>query len=370
MNQKIKYLGYGLVFWFLLFLVWEWGKSHPKVRLNPVSFPQTEEERLDSLFSQSLTEFLIPGLAVGIVHEGKVVYLKAFGYENLESKDTMNLNSRIPVASISKIFTALALAQAGNERGFTLDTPLHDLFSKEEEKVDELGSITLTQLLTHTSGLRDPGILARLFQREKDRPLSQVLHQIPKKRGSIDSMHYADINFDLLGYGLEKYQNQPFEIILSEGTLQKAGMKSSDFVLEWPESANPMQGHGKTFLWKRIQPNKIRFERSPSPSSGLVSTPEDLAMVLVHLGRGRMGDFQKELDWLTLPSGKLAGFQHLRLNGQEFTGHYGGQAGYSSLFAFSNELKMGFFLLTNAKDISDHRKIIAERLLQTLSSNP
>ena len=168
MNQKIKYLGYGLVFWFLLFLVWEWSKSHPKVRLNPVSFPQTEEERLDSLFSQSLTEFLIPGLAVGIVREGKVVYLKAFGFENLESKDTMRLNSRIPVASISKIFTALALAQAGNERGFTMDTPLHDLFPKEEKAVDELSSTTLSQLLSHTSGLRDPGRSKRISGHRTD----------------------------------------------------------------------------------------------------------------------------------------------------------------------------------------------------------
>ncbi|GMQ24163.1 hypothetical protein Aoki45_08450 [Algoriphagus sp. oki45] len=370
MNRKIKYLGYGLVFWFLLFLVWEWTKSHPKVRLSPVSFPQNKEDKLDSLFAQSLAEFLIPGLAVGIVRKGKVEYLKAFGFENLDTKDSMELNSRIPVASISKLFTALALAQAGIEEGFTLETPLEELFPKEERAVDALGSVTLAQLLTHTSGFKDPGLFTRLFHREKDQPLSQVINQIPKKRGPEDSMHYADINFDLLGYGLEKKRPRPFEEILSESTLLKAGMKHSDFVLEWPETDNPIQGHEKTFLWKRIQANKIRFERSPSPSSGLVTTAEDLAVALVHLGRGKMGDFQKELDWLTLPSGKLAGFQHFRLHGQEFTGHYGGQAGYSSLFAYSYELETGFFLLSNAKDISDHRKKIAETLLKTLFPNP
>ncbi|GMQ29898.1 serine hydrolase domain-containing protein [Algoriphagus confluentis] len=370
MNRKIKYLGYGLVFWFLLFLVWEWTKSHPKVRLQPVSFPKTGEERLDSLFSQSLTEYLIPGLAVGIVLEGKVIYLRAFGYENLETKDSMSLKSRIPVASVSKIFTALTLAQIGQERGFSMDALIGDLLIPEAGREDNLGSVTLARFLTHTSGFRDPGLIARLLHGEKDRPLAQVLNQIPQKRGPEDSLHYADINFDILGFGLEKFQKTPFEQVAQEGALSIAGMKHSSFVKEWPEPGNSMQGYEKTFLWKRIQPNKIRFERSPSPSSGLVTTPEDLAMALVHLGRGKMGDFQQELDWLTLSSGKLAGFQYFQLKGHEFGGHYGGQAGYSSLFAFSHELELGFFVLTNSKDLSDHRKQIAERLISTLALSP
>jgi len=370
MNRKIKYSIYGVVFWLLAFLIWEWSISFPKVRWTPVPFPETTEEKIDSILTQSLSEFLIPGIAFGLVQEGKISYLKSFGFENLETKDTFHLESKIPVASISKVFTALSTANYFLKKNIPISTELGQILPDTQNLPLFLNTITLKELLLHQSGLEDTSPIGLILKRDSQRGLENLLGQISKPKSSEKATRYADVNFDLLGLVLQEHSETSFDILSHQITLQKAGMASSFFTLEWPEKQNSMTGYGKTFLWKRIEPKRIQLERFPSPSSGLITTPRDLSMALIHLIRGEMGDFHPELNWLKGEDDFPAGFQRIQINGAEFKGHFGGQAGYSSLFGFSEENESGFFILTNAKDLSDHRKIITSSVFQALNKTP
>jgi CubicO group peptidase (beta-lactamase class C family) len=366
MSRKIKYGIYGLVFWFLLFLVWEWVKSYPKVRWEPLASPQNLNEKIDSILIQSLSDYLIPGIAVGIVHDGKTIYLNAFGYQNMESKDTLTLKSQIPVASISKLFTALAVANYFSSEGIASSATLEDLLSEEKNLPESLKKTSLGNLLNHNSGLKDSGSLEFILKTNSQRSLETILHQIKDPSLPPGEFHYADINFDLLGFVLQRHSQKPFEDLINEITLKKAGMSSSRFITSWPDNQTAISGYGKTFLWKRIEPKRINFAWVPSPSSGLVVTPNDLSIALIHFGRGHMGSFQKELNWLKSGEKESAGFQSIQLEGISFKGHFGAQAGYSSLFVFSEEWETGFFILTNAMDLSDHRKKIATSIIKQL----
>ncbi|WP_026950132.1 serine hydrolase domain-containing protein [Algoriphagus mannitolivorans] len=369
MNQKIKYLIYGLVFWFLLFLIWEWSVSYPKVRWSPVPFPTSAEEKIDSTLTQSLSEFLIPGMAVGVVQEGKITYLKAIGYRNLETKDTFELQSTIPVASVSKIFTSLCAANYFLNTDISLSSSIQEVLPGNTDIPEFLSTITLEQLLRHQSGLEDPGFFNRLFQKKSKRSLEKIYQKIHAPNSNHEGEHYADINFDLLGFILQTHSQTPFDSLAKEHILKKSGMPSSYFLKKWPEPENPMIGHGKTFFWKRIEPKIMELERLPSPSSGLLTTPEDLSMALIHLSRGNLSDLNPALTWLKGDQDTPAGFQKFTLKGMEFLGHFGAQAGYSSLFAFSKKDNSGFFILTNARDFSDHRIKIASTILEILDSN-
>lgn len=366
MNPKIKYSIYGLVFWFLLFLIWEWSVSYPKVRWSPVPFPKTVEEKLDSTLVQSLSEFLIPGIAVGIVQEGKITYLKAKGYQNLETKDTFDLQTLIPVASVSKIFTALCAANYFHKNEIPISSSIHQILPNNPNIPKHLGPITLEQLLSHRSGLEDPGFLRQLFRRNSQRALENLLQQSNKPQTSREQENYADLNFDLIGLILQIHSQTPYDTLARKLTLQKAGMARSYFTRSWPKPEIPMVGNGKTFFWKRIEPKIMKLDRFPSPSSGLLSTPEDLSMALIHFCRGKLSDLNPEMAWLKGDKDTPVGFQKFNLEGKELLGHFGAQAGYSSLFAFSEDEKSGFFILTNARDFSDHRKKIASSILQIL----
>lgn len=364
MKRTVKYILLGLAFWFLLFLGWEWWRSYPKVRPTPISFPESNEARIDSLLSQSLSQFLIPGLAVGIIKNDKVTYLKAFGYENLETKDSLRLQSLIPVASVSKMFTALTLANYGLEIGFGMDTTVNSILPAEKRLTSEYDEISLKDLLNHTSGLVDKRGLGNLLKKDESRILGNLPNHINTPKLENKQFQYADANFDLIGYLLQVLAERPFEEIAKERILMSSGMENSQFVTAWPLDSISISGHQRTFLWKRIEEKAYKLERFPSPSSGLVLSAEELSKVLLHLCRENMGIFGDELAWLKDETSSPAGFQSILINNTDFIGHFGEQGGYSSIVLYSSDLDLAFFLITNAQDKPDFRKTIAEEVLK------
>ena len=366
MNRKINYSILAVVFWFALFLAWEWWQSFPRVRLTPISIPESKEAKIDSLLIQSLTQFLIPGMALGLIEDNKVTYLKAFGYGNLETKDTLTLQSGLPVASISKIFTALSLANFALGKEMSLDTAFNSLLPRNKKLAPEFDDISLRDLLEHTSGLSDRGKLKNILVGEEMRHLSKLPETLNSPRENKETQ-YADINFDLIGYVLENCAKVPFDSMIHQNTLIPGGMERSYFLSEEPSDSFPIVGYKNTFLWKRLQSTKLKTERYPSPSSGLIVTAEDLSKALLHLCRSDMGNFAEELRWLKGESETPAGFQKITLNDQQFVGHFGEQGGFSAILFYSSELEIGFFLLTNAKDNYDFRQKIPSEILKIIA---
>lgn len=367
MNRKVKYAFLGLAFWLLLFLGWEWWRSYPKVRLTPISHPKTKEAKVDSVLVQSLADFLIPGIAVGIVRDQKVTYLKAFGFSDLGAKDSLHLESQMAVASVSKVFTALALANFCLEQGILLDTTLSAILPKGKELPKEFDSLTLRELLEHRSGMSDSRSISNVVLGDEKRQLDLLTDQLKSPDPENSAYQYADVNFDLIGLVMEVIAAQPFETLIQETTLKDAGMNQSFFP---KEQSDTLHGHKQTFLWKRFQATKFKLERYPSPSSGLILTPKDLSKALLHLCRGDMGSFSEELDWLSNSGEIPAGFQKIRLNDKDFWGHYGEQDGFSSLLVYAPNQEIGLFLLSNLEDKRDFRKRIAEAVLRTIDPAP
>lgn len=373
MNRKIRLFLGALVFWFALFLVWEWWKSFPRVRPLPISSADSEELKLDSTLNEAILTYILPGLSAVVVKEGKITYLKAFGFANLETKDSLKIDSRIPIASVSKVFTALSLATYLDQKGITPDDPVSVLGFSTESGNGNISDLTFKALLTHTSGLKDPGIIKTILRGKKSLKLDEYGDKIlekPLRNSKVGSFEYADTNFDLIGYLLSKSERSGFDSLMQNAILGPSGMNNSDFVMEWPENGNPVEGYHRTFLWKRLASKRTRFVSYPSPSSGLVSTPEDISKALIHLIRGKMGIYQPALNWLQ-PNGEAIpfGFQSITINGETWAGHFGGQAGFSSLMIFSEEKETGIFIQFNTKDRENYRVDIASAILTIISSD-
>jgi CubicO group peptidase (beta-lactamase class C family) len=366
MNRKIKYFLWGLIFWFLLFLGWEWWKSYPRVRFGAAPPPASIDEKIDSILTNSLTQYLIPGIAVGIVQEEKVIYLKAFGYENLTTKDSMRLNSILPVASVSKLITALGTANYALEKGFSPKTKLDCLRIREDKFPEKIANLSLINLLQHRSGLKETLSFEGYLNRNQKTPLWDLMKSLSESSPGTNES-YSDLNFDLLGYVLEKAGNQEFSKQIDQRILSIGGMESSFFPENWPLTHQPAMGYQQTFLWKRMEPVDIHFGHHPSPSSGLLTTAEDLSKLLLHLSREDMGVFSEELRWLRHESETPAGFQQISINKMNFIGHYGGQGGFSAMLIYSPKLDLGLFLMANSRDESDFRNQIAAQLLRLIT---
>lgn len=109
---------------------------------------------IDVLVEKTLKTFDVPGIAVAVVKDGKVIHAKGYGVRSLDSKQKVDENTLFGIASNSKAFTSAALGMLIDEKRLTWDTKVTDIipeFKMYNPYVTE--EFTVRDLLTHRSGL-------------------------------------------------------------------------------------------------------------------------------------------------------------------------------------------------------------------------
>ena len=127
--------------------------------------PQTEEllQELPALIEAQLEAWHVPGLAVGIVKDGEVIFMEGFGYRDREAQLPVTTKTLFPIASCSKAFTALGAAAAVDEGLVDWDTPIRQ-YVPDFEMMDPEATreATLDDFLRHRSGFGAHSFLPRL----------------------------------------------------------------------------------------------------------------------------------------------------------------------------------------------------------------
>ena len=111
------------------------------------------EQKVDELVNRTLKTFNVPGIAVGIVHEGKVVLAKGYGVTNIKTGEKVNASTNFGIASNSKAFTTTAIALLVEEGKINWDDKVKKHipeFKMYNEYVTE--EFTIRDLVTHRSG--------------------------------------------------------------------------------------------------------------------------------------------------------------------------------------------------------------------------
>src|SRR5579871_1473689 len=83
--------------------------------------PSFISDSLDSYILRGMKDWQIPGLAVVIVKDGKVVKLKGYGVKSVNGGEAVDENTLFMIASNTKLFTATALAQLEYDKKLSLD---------------------------------------------------------------------------------------------------------------------------------------------------------------------------------------------------------------------------------------------------------
>jgi len=118
---------------------------------------RSELAAVDNAVSAMLERYAIPGAALAVVHEGRLVYARGYGYADRSTGSLVEPDSRFRIASISKPITAAAVLTLVESGKLTLDTKvfklLGDLKPIPGATLDpRLGAITVRQLLQHQGG--------------------------------------------------------------------------------------------------------------------------------------------------------------------------------------------------------------------------
>ncbi len=159
---------------------------------------------------------------------GEVVYKGAFGYSDFRKKEKLTTESAFQLASVSKMFTAMAIMILQEEGELEYD----DTVTKFIPELPYHG-VTIRNLLTHRSGLSRYMSLADKYW-DINKPISNedVIKLFVKYKPSPyfkpnNGFHYCNTNYALLASVVERITGEPFDVFVKERIFEPAGMDHS-----------------------------------------------------------------------------------------------------------------------------------------------
>lgn len=238
------------------------AQTQPKVLINGIpasaGFSPTRLARLDSGMSEWVKDKWVNGCVALIARHGKIIFNKAYGYDDLDTRAPLDKNGIFRIASQTKAITTVAVMILWEEGKFSLDDPVSKFipsFAKQQvlqtfnfadttyTTVPAKRPITIRDLLTHTSGLGYPGIGTpqEIAIYAKNRITggvgiaNQKLSKVMDRLGSLplffqpgDQWKYG-LNHDVLGYLVELWSGMSLEDFFSKRIFQPLGMKDTYF---------------------------------------------------------------------------------------------------------------------------------------------
>ncbi|MEM9259877.1 MAG: serine hydrolase domain-containing protein [Bacteroidota bacterium] len=311
--------------------------------------PQEVENYLDAFAANQLEAFKIPGLSIGVMQEGKVVYAKSFGVQSIATEAPMTTKSLFHMASVSKPFVATALVIAEAEGLLGLDDKLVDHLPYFKMATPAYKEITLRQMLAHTSGIPDvedydwgnPDVSDAAVE-AYSKSFSEVELDFPPGTDN----RYSNAAFDLLADVIMKTSGMTFEEYVSTRILKPIGMEESAFAKPAIDPTLATDSHIPTDALE-IGVNPIYpYNRIHAPSSSLHSNVDDmLRWAKLYLGKGEIDGntilTPAQYEALTTVNYQpkkgtpvcLSWFK-AKAHGDDFFVHSGGDPGFRTFFGF------------------------------------
>ncbi|RNC88345.1 MAG: class A beta-lactamase-related serine hydrolase [Winogradskyella sp.] len=213
---------------------------------------------VDSIVESKLKE-THPGIAVGIIKDGEIIYETYRGLSNLQHQVKFNAATRSNIASTAKQFTALMVLDLALNKKLNLDHDIRKYLPSLYPNVKE--SIKIRHLINHTSGIRDyvelldmvGDVWWRRFGLDNDdiMELLEKQHTIGFKPGSAYS--YSNSNYNVLTKIIENVTNTSFNDY-SKAFFKDLGMNETSFVERYmrviPNRANPYSDWGRGEWWE------------------------------------------------------------------------------------------------------------------------
>jgi len=234
---------------------------------------------VDAIVEKAVAEGNIPGAVLLVGHNGKVVHRNAFGSRSLEPvREPMTIDTIFDLASLTKcLATATAvmkLVEDGRVRlGDSVATYLPE-FAENGKK-----DITIRDLMTHYSGLA-PDLDLKSQWSGREAAYQMAMHERPiNSPGS--QFVYSDINFEILGFLVEKITGQPLNEYASANIFVPLGMRNTRFLppQEWvPRIAPTQYDEQGRMLRGVVHDPTARRMGGVSGHAGLFSTADDMAL--------------------------------------------------------------------------------------------
>lgn len=231
-----------------------------------------------TLIGDGMARHRLTGASAILVHEGAVVWAEGFGYADRENRVAMRPDTIVPVGSVTKTFTALALMQLRTEGRVDIDRPVRDYVPdlRIGARGADLDRVTVRSVMTHTSGLptdvfKNTGLESADYTDVVDLLNDTELAAWPQTIGL-----YSNIGYSLLGNVIRNVSGQAYPDYVQSRILRPTGMARSGFATE---AGLPARSRLYYQDGRPTPPLELRDQ----PAGGLYSSVDDLARYAIGL---------------------------------------------------------------------------------------
>ncbi|HRQ21158.1 MAG TPA: serine hydrolase [Ferruginibacter sp.] len=333
---------------------------------------QMSSSAIDSLAVLTLKTFDVPGMAIGVVHNGKVIHAKGYGVRSLKTMQPVDENTLFGIASNSKAFTTTALAMLADEgklhwddkvRKYIPEFTLYNPFVSEE--------FTIRDLVTHRSGLGLGAGDLMFFPEGGDISVQDIIHNLRylKRESSFRSKYEYNNNLYIVaGEVIRRVSGMHWDTFIETRLLQPVGMTSSKASYNRvTQRNNIIDAHAP--VNGKVEAIPHDWNETANAAGGIMSNITDLSKwVITQLNEGVMSNGNRLVSakqhremwtiqtmnpvapngpYQTQFNGYGLGWVISDVKGKKQVGHTGGLIGTVTQITMIPELKLGIIVLTN-----------------------
>ncbi len=328
-------------------------------------------DSLTNYINQGLKDWQVPGLAIAIVKDGKVVLSKGFGVDNIVTKTPVDAATLFFIASNTKLFTGTALANLEYEKKLSLNDkiskyyPTYKLYDKNSSDL-----VTIKDMLTHRIGTTTfQGDFTFWNTKLSRSQIMERMQYLKPTNAFRDVYGYCNSCFLTAGQIIPKVTNQTWEDYIAKTIVQPLQMTNTY------TSSNGIQNRVQHIATPYTTSFTNTLQQVPydewdnlGPAASIVSNVTDMSHWLqLQLDSGKYQGkqilpwpvLQKTRDVNIITSSRKSSVLpiHFRgyglgvfvadYNGKQIYWHTGGAAGMVSNVCFVPEINLGIVILTN-----------------------
>jgi len=331
-------------------------------------------KQIDSVTELALKTFDVPGIAVAVIKDGKVIHAKGYGVRSLRTMEKVDEHTLFGIASNSKAFTAAALGMLIDEGKLKWDDKVTDYipeFRLYSPYVTE--EFTIRDLLTHRSGLGLGAGDLMMFPDGSDFTKADIIHNLrylKQVSGFRTKYDYDNNLYIVAGEVVARVSGMSWEDFIEKRIMQPLKMTSSAASLKrLTNKTNSINPHAP--VNGKVQAIDMDWSETANAAGGIWSSVTDLSKWLImQMENGKYGEglsqklFSEAVHedmWTPqtiIPTRTTApynthfaayglGFFLSDVKGYKQVTHTGGLAGIVTQETMIPELKLGIIVFTN-----------------------
>ena len=243
--------------------------------------------QLEQTIAKLMEDYHVAGMSVALIKDGQVESVCGYGLRNVEEDLPMTGDTVMPIGSVTKTFTSLALAMLADEGKLDWDEPVKTYIPWLELHDQILtDNVTARDLMCHRTGTPKYDLQAIYAAPDDKKEMVRSLKYLQTSAAFRTTFQYSNQMVSLAGYLVDVLAGKPYEDFVRERIFAPLGMKSSDFEVA---SLGKYEKTSKGYVFANdmfIQPPAMHLGAF-APSGAIVSSAEDMAkFALFQLGDG------------------------------------------------------------------------------------